>query len=186
MHGMVFASADNFGKDWADPVADLADPPIWMIAPELRHDQTVWVLYVMYLIGPKRYKDFEILLAGAVDHYTEWIVSAEWNEEIDTVDTVAMGDTDRQRFPTFKDGSISLEFHQDFAASATYATVVAAFGTAVAVAYRPDAGTISATNPEMQTNAIVTEFNLGGSVGDIVTTSVTWPFDGTGVTRAVA
>lgn len=115
-----------------------------------------------------------------------WIVSAEWNETIDTVETVAMGDTDKTRKATFKDGSISLEFHQDFAASATYATLVAAFGTSVPVAYRHDAGTIGATNPELQTNAIVTEMSFGGKIGDIVTTSVTWPFDGTGVTRAVA
>ena len=117
---------------------------------------------------------------------SDWVVSAEWNETMDTVEAVAMGYTHKARKPTFRDGSISIEFYQDFAASATYATLVAAFGTSVPVAFRHDAATIGATNPEMQTNAIVTEFSLGGKIGDIPTTAVTWPFDGTGVTRAVS
>ena len=121
---------------------------------------------------------------NAVD-ISGWVVSADWNETIDTVETVAMGDTDKQRLPTFKDGSISLEFHQDFAASATYATLVAAFGTSVPVAFRAVNGTISAINPELQTNAIVTEMTFGGKIGDILTMSVTWPFSGIGVTRDV-
>lgn len=122
---------------------------------------------------------------NAVD-ISSWVVSAEWNETMATVDTVAMGATDIQRLPTFKDGSISIEMHQDFAASATYATLTGAFGTAVAVAFRANkTAAISATNPELQTNAIVSEMSFGGNVGDITTTSVTWPFDGTGVTRAV-
>lgn len=112
-----------------------------------------------------------------------WVVSAEWNESMDTVETVAMGDTDKTRKPTFKDGSISLELHQDFAASATYATLIAAFGTAVTVEYRPDAGSVSATNPTLSTAAIVTDMSFGGKVGEIPTVAVTWPFDGTGVTR---
>lgn len=118
---------------------------------------------------------------------SDHVVSVSWDEMTDTTESVAMGDTDVTVKPTFSRGSISIEFQQDFAASSVYATLVAAKGTSVAVAYRPDAGTIGATNPEMQTNAVVTEVPVaGGGIGDIMTISVTWPFDGTGITRAVS
>lgn len=118
---------------------------------------------------------------------SDHVVSVGWNESTDTVETVAMSDTLVTVKPTFSRGSISIEFQQDFAASNVYATLVAAKGTSVAVEYRPDAGTVGATNPTMQTNAIVSELPIAdGSIGEVMTVSVTWPFDGTAITRAVA
>ena len=124
---------------------------------------------------------------NAVD-LSDHVVSAQWNETMRTTETVAAGGSDVQRDVTFADGSFSVELHQDYAASEVYATLSAAFdaGTAIAVEYRADAGAASATNPTMQTNCLVTEFSQGGPIGDYATTAFTWPFDGTGVTRAVA
>ena len=119
---------------------------------------------------------------------SDHVISAEWNETVQTVETVAMGGTDIVRKPTFADGSFSCELQLDYAAADVYATISAALdaNVAIAIIYRADSAVVGATNPEMQTNCLVTEFNQGGGIGEIATTSFTWPFDGTGVTRAVA
>ena len=118
---------------------------------------------------------------------SDHLVSVDWNESTDVVETVAMGDTLVTVKPTFGRGSISLELQQDFATSSTYATLVAAKGTSIAVTYKHTSATTSATNPEMQTNAVVTEVPVAsGGIGSIMTLTMTWPFDGTTITRAVA
>ena len=127
-----------------------------------------------------------VVTVNSVD-LSDHITSASWTETTDTVETVAMGDTLVQLKPTFSRGSISIEFQQDFAASSVYATLLAAKGTSVPVTYRHISDAASATNPEMSTNAIVTEMPVAdGSIGDIMTISVTWPFDGTAITRVTS
>lgn len=78
------------------------------------------------------------------------------------------------------DNSVSFEFHQDFAASSVEATIYPLLGTEVAVTVTPQSGTaISATNPEYQFQAVVSEWTpLNGAVGELATASVTWPITG--------
>lgn len=78
------------------------------------------------------------------------------------------------------DNSVSFEFHQDFAASSVEATIYPLLGTEVAVTVQPQSGTaISATNPEYQFQAVVSEWTpLNGAVGELATASVTWPITG--------
>lgn len=77
------------------------------------------------------------------------------------------------------DNSVTLEFHQDFAAGSVNATIYPLLGTEVAVKVQPVNGAISATNPEYQFNAVVSEWTaLNGAVGELATASVTWPITG--------
>jgi hypothetical protein len=77
------------------------------------------------------------------------------------------------------DNSVTLEFHQDFAAGSVNATIYPLLGTEVAVKVQPVNGAVSATNPEYQFNAIVSEWTaLNGAVGELATASVTWPITG--------
>jgi len=77
------------------------------------------------------------------------------------------------------DNSVTLEFHQDFAASSVNATIYPLLGTEVAVTVQPVDGAVSATNPEYQFNAVVSEWTpLNGAVGELATASVTWPISG--------
>ena len=77
------------------------------------------------------------------------------------------------------DNSVTLEFHQDFAAGSVNSTIYPLLGTEVAVKIQPVNGAISATNPEYQFNAIVSEWTpLNGAVGELATASVTWPITG--------
>jgi len=77
------------------------------------------------------------------------------------------------------DNSVTLEFHQDFAAGSVNSTIYPLLGTEVAIKIQPVNGAISATNPEYQFNAIVSEWTaLNGAVGELATASVTWPITG--------
>lgn len=77
------------------------------------------------------------------------------------------------------DNSVTLEFHQDFAASSVEATIYPALGTVAAITVRPTTSAISATNPEYQFNAVVSDWTpLNGAVGELATASVTWPITG--------
>ncbi len=77
------------------------------------------------------------------------------------------------------DNSVTLEFHQDFAAGSVNATIYPLLGTEVAVKVQPVNGAVSATNPEYQFNAVVSEWTaLNGAVGELATASVTWPITG--------
>jgi hypothetical protein len=84
------------------------------------------------------------------------------------------------------DNSVTLEFHQDFAASSVEATIYPLLGTEVAVVVQPVASaSVSADNPSYTFQAVVSEWTpLNGAVGELATASVTWPITGA-ITKAV-
>ena len=98
-----------------------------------------------------------------------------------------MGDTSVTVKPTFRRHSLSVELHQDFAASAIDATLNGIVGTAVAFKYRPISGTaVSATNPEYTGNVVISDYKISDqAAGEIASFSVTWPVDGD-LTRATS
>jgi hypothetical protein len=77
------------------------------------------------------------------------------------------------------DNSVTLEFHQDFAASSIESTVYPMLGKVSAITVSPTDDVVGATNPEYQFNAVVSEWTpLNGAVGELSTASVTWPITG--------
>lgn len=101
-------------------------------------------------------------------------------------ETTAFGDGYRTRIGGLKDGSISLDFHQDFGASSVDATLFPLLGTQATVVIKPTSGSVSATNPTYTALALVTQYQpFASNVGELATLSVTWPTSGS-VTRATA
>jgi len=112
--------------------------------------------------------------------------SVTLNIEVDEQEDTAFGDTYRSRVPGLKDWSVDLDFNSDFAAAAVDATIWPLFGTNTTIKIRPTSGAVSATNPEYSGNVLVTEYSpIDGGVGDLSTTSVSWPGNGT-LTRATS
>lgn len=117
---------------------------------------------------------------------SDHVRSVTLNIEAEDLEDTAMGDTFRSRIGGLKDWSIDIEFNQDFAASEVDATIFPLLGTVVAVEVRPTSAPVSATNPKFSGNVLVSEYNpLDGSVGDLATTSVSWPGAGA-LTRATS
>jgi hypothetical protein len=134
---------------------------------------------------PKFYaRDYKITVGTTV--VSDDIASVTLDITADEVETTAFGSTYRSRIGGLKDASVSLDFHQDFGAGAVDALLFPLLGSTVAVKIAPTSGTVTATNPEYQFTALVTQYQpFAGAVGDLATLSVTWPVSGE-VTRATA
>jgi len=104
----------------------------------------------------------------------------------DIVETTAFGSSARTRVAGLLDNSVTLEFHQDYAASSVEATIYPLIGAAsTAVVVKPNGSTTSATNPAYTFNALVSEWTpLNGAIGELATASVTWSIDGA-ITKAL-
>jgi hypothetical protein len=124
----------------------------------------------------------EVTIAGV--SLSNHIASVTLGSTYDVLDTTAFGGGNvpqaaRDRIAGLVDNSVTLEFHQDFAAGEVEATIYPLLGTVAAVRVQPVNGAISATNPEYQFNALISEWTpLNGAVGELATASVTWPISG--------
>jgi hypothetical protein len=129
-------------------------------------------------------KDYKITVGTTV--ISDDVASVTLDITSDEVETTAFGSTYRSRIGGLKDASVSLDFHQDFGAASVDAILFPLLGSTVAVKIAPTTGTVTATNPEYQFTALVTQYQpFAGAVGDLATLSVTWPVSGE-VTRATA
>lgn len=126
--------------------------------------------------------DYNITIGGT--DFSSSIASAELSIEVDDVETTAFGDSSRTRVGGLQTGTLTLDFHQDFAASSVDATLEPLIGTSVAIVIKPTSSVVGATNPTYSFNCLVTQYSpFASSVGDLATVSVTWPVTGD-ITRA--
>jgi hypothetical protein len=121
----------------------------------------------------------EVTVAGVslADH----IASVTLGSTYDVLETTAfkggnVPQAAKTRTPGLVDNSVTLEFHQDFAAGSVNATIYPLLGTVAAIKVQPVNGAVSAENPEYSFNAVISEWTaLNGAVGELATASVTWP-----------
>ena len=115
---------------------------------------------------------------------SDHIASVTLGSTYDVLETTAFADGNvpqaaKNRIAGLVDNSVTLEFHQDFAASSVEATVYPLLGTVVAVEVQPVNAAISVDSPLYTFNALVSEWTpLNGAVGELATASVTWPISG--------
>jgi len=128
--------------------------------------------------------DHTITVNGSA--FSTALQSVELMVEAAELETTGFGTTFRERIGGLKTGSVTLNFFQDFAAGQVDATIWPLLGSNATVVVKPTSGTTTATNPAFTAVCLVTQYNpFTSSVGDIATTSVTWPTTGT-VTRGTA
>ena len=111
---------------------------------------------------------------------SDHVTSVELNDETADVATTNFGSSGNvTRVGGLKDGSITIEFQQDYAASNVDATLWAARGTAITVTVKATSASTSATNPLYSGSYLVTQYKpVSGKVGDLSTLSITWPRTG--------
>lgn len=125
--------------------------------------------------------DYAITIGTA--NFSTSLAAVTLDISTDEQETTAFGDTYRTRIAGLRDASLTLDFHQDFAAGAVDATLFPLLGSAVSFSIKPTSGTVTATNPSYSGTALVTQYQpFANSVGDLATLSVTWPVSGS-VTR---
>ena len=119
-----------------------------------------------------------VITVGGVN-LSDHIASVTLTESYAEVATTAFGDTAVTRIAGLGDHSISLDFHEDFAATEVHATIAPLVGSTSTVSVKPVNSTTTATNPLFSATVLVTEWPLlNGAVGDLATASVTWPISG--------
>lgn len=121
--------------------------------------------------------------------FSSHVSSVEVNLSKDEIDTTNFGGSGRERAHGLKDDSFVLNFQQDFASAAVDATLYPLYDneTEFTVLVRPTAAAVSATNPSYSGTCILLEYQpLSGDVGSLSETSVTFPAQRTGITRATA
>jgi hypothetical protein len=120
------------------------------------------------------------VVIGGVD-LSDHVASVEIAQNFDEVETTAFGDGGRTRVAGLEDSSITLSFHQDFAAANVDATIAPLVGGTAAFNIGPFGTAVAAagTAPRYTGTVLITEWSpLNGAVGDLSTADVTWPVSG--------
>jgi len=129
--------------------------------------------------------DFFVSINGSTA-LNPYLTQVELKASANDVTTTAFGSTWVTRVAGLKEGSLTLNFNQDYAASTVDPTLWPYLGTNATVVIRPTTGAIGAGNPAYTAICLVTDLTpVSGQIGDLATFSVTWPTNGT-VSRATA
>lgn len=113
--------------------------------------------------------DDGVCLINSVD-LSDHVRSVTVSDNSEEHDVTAMGANNRQKMLGLGDGTIEIEFYQDFAAAEVHQTLQPLKGsnTAFPVFVKPTSAAISATNPQIQmSEALLPNYTpLSGAVGE--------------------
>ena len=120
--------------------------------------------------------------------FSDHIAAVTLDITADEIETTAFGGNGwRTRVGGLKDGSITIDFHQDFATTGSGAvdqTIWTNFGSLATVVVTPTSGSVTASNPSYTGVFLVSQTQpYASTVGDLATMSVTWPNAGSAITR---
>ena len=115
-----------------------------------------------------------VVTVNGVD-FSDHIGAVTIDQSADEIETTAFGTAGwRSRVTGLKDGSVQIDWHQDFNSSVD-ATLSAAFGSVGTVVVKPNGTVISSTNPAWTCPVVISGYSpVAGSVGDLLTFSTTW------------
>lgn len=128
--------------------------------------------------------DFDITLNGT--DFSSSIAAVTLDVSREQLEVTAFGDSARKYIAGLQDATVTLSFHQDFAATSVDETLWNALGGTVAVVIKPTSGSVSPSNPSYSFTALVTQTTpFSSNVGDLATQDVTWAVSGA-ITRGTA
>jgi len=129
--------------------------------------------------------DFSVSINGSTA-LASYLTQVELKASANDITTTAFGSTWVSRVAGLKEGSLTLNFNQDYATTTVDATLWPLLGTSATVVIKPTSSAVSANNPAYTAICLVTDLTpVSGQIGDLATFSVTWPTNGT-VSRATA
>ena len=129
--------------------------------------------------------DFSVSINGSTA-LASYLTQVELKSSANDITTTSFGSTWVTRVAGLKEGSLTLQFNQDYAAATVDATLWPLLGANATVVIKPTSTAVSASNPTYTAICLVTDLTpVSGNIGDLATFSVTWPTNGT-VSRATA
>ena len=129
--------------------------------------------------------DFNASINGSTA-LASYLTQVELKASATDITTTAFGSSWVTRVAGLKEGSLTLTFNQDYAASTVDATLWPLLGSQATVVIKPTSSAVGTANPAYTAICVVNDLTpVSGTVGDLATFSVTWPTTGT-VSRATA
>lgn len=129
--------------------------------------------------------DFSVTINGS-SALASYLTQVELKASANDITTTTFGSTWVTRVAGLKEGSLTLQFNQDYAASAVDATLWPFLGSTATVVIKPTSSAVGTSNPAYTAVCLVTDLTpVSGQIGDLATFSITWPTTGT-VSRATA
>ena len=127
-----------------------------------------------------------VYLNGA-SNLSAFTTKIELNAEGAELDTTTFGSTWGTATIGLKNASLACDFLDDYTASTGLDAILwPLFGTLVAFEIRPDAGSVSTSNPKWTGSVLISKLPaISGQVGELAKKSVTWKVSGA-VTRATS
>jgi len=123
--------------------------------------------------------DFSVSINGSTA-LASYLTQVELKTSVNDITTTSFGSTWVTRVAGLKEGSLTLQFNQDYAASAPDVTLWPLLGTSATVVIKPTSSAVSATNPNYTAICLVNDLTpVSGQIGDLSTFSITWPTNGT-------
>ena len=129
--------------------------------------------------------DFNVSINGSTA-LASYLTQVELKTSATDITTTAFGSTWVTRVAGLKEGSLTLQFNQDYAASTVDATLWPLLGTNATVVIKPSSTATSSSNPAYTAVCLVTDLTpISGNIGDLATFSITWPTT-SAISRATA
>ncbi len=128
--------------------------------------------------------DFSVSINGSTA-LSSYLTQVELKVSASDVTTTAFGSSYVTRIAGLKEGSLTLQFNQDYAASTVDATLFPLLGAQATVVIKPSSSAVGSANPSYTVVCSVIDLTpVSGQIGDLSTFSVTWPTSGSAV-RAI-
>lgn len=129
--------------------------------------------------------DFNVSINGSTA-LSSYLTQVELKASATDVTTTAFGSSWVTRVAGLKEGSLTLTFNQDYAASTVDATLWPLLGTSATVVIKPTSSAVGTSNPSYTAICLVTDLTpISGQIGDLATLSITWPTS-SAISRATA
>jgi hypothetical protein len=129
--------------------------------------------------------DFAVTINGSTA-LSSYLTQVELKTSANDITTTSFGSGWVTRVAGLKEGTLTLQFNQDYASGAVDATLWPLLGTNATVTITPTSAAVSTANPKYSVVALVNDLTpVSGQIGDLATLSLNWPTNGT-VTRAVS
>jgi len=129
--------------------------------------------------------DFSVSINGSTA-LASYLTQVELKTSANDITTTSFGSTWVTRVAGLKEGSLTLQFNQDYAAATVDPTLWPLLGANATVVIKPTSSAVGSANPAYTALCLVTDLTpVSGNIGDLSTFSVTWPTNGT-VSRATA
>jgi hypothetical protein len=129
--------------------------------------------------------DFSVSINGSTA-LASYLTQVELKATANDITTTAFGSTWVTRVAGLREGSLTLQFNQDYATSTVDATLWPLLGTNATVVIKPTSTATSASNPAYTAVCVVNDLTpVSGNIGDLATFSITWPTT-SAISRATA